>query len=133
MIRFAVSMEEELLREFDRYVRNSGFKNRSYAIRHIIRRVLEEESTTLESGDVFGTITILYDHSQGDVGKKITHIQHHYHDEIKSTVHVHADEEMCLEVIIFHGSAARCRSLVEELRGVHGVKNVRLLFTRARM
>ncbi|MCX7643480.1 MAG: ribbon-helix-helix protein, CopG family, partial [Armatimonadetes bacterium] len=37
LVRFGVAMEESLLKEFDRYIRRKGYRNRSEAIRDLAR------------------------------------------------------------------------------------------------
>ena len=56
---------------------------------------------------VLGTLTIIYDHHSNDLQEKLHTIQHDYFDTIISTMHVHVDEHMCLEVIVMRPPAGR--------------------------
>ncbi|MHA2431409.1 MAG: ribbon-helix-helix protein, CopG family, partial [Promethearchaeota archaeon] len=38
--RFGVSIEPDLLKKFDKYIKNKGYQNRSEAIRDLIRKTL---------------------------------------------------------------------------------------------
>ncbi len=129
--RFSVSMNSELLKKFDEYIRRRGYVSRSEALRMLIRDALIEDSISADpEGVIFGTVTMIYDHSVKGITEKITHIQHSYHGEIRSAVHVHVDEKNCLEVVIFHGKAKKMRKLVDSLSRIKGVKNVKFVFTR---
>jgi CopG family nickel-responsive transcriptional regulator len=54
--RFGVSMPEDLLKEFDRYIAQRNYQNRSEAIRDLIRdKLVEQEWVAIEEGkDVVG-------------------------------------------------------------------------------
>ncbi len=128
--RFSISMNGELLKRFDAFIKRRGYVSRSEAIRMLIRDALIEDSITANPGEeVFGTITMIYDHEIKGITEKITHLQHAYHGEIRSAVHVHVDHRNCLEVVIFHGKAEKMRKLVDELSRIKGVKNVKFVFT----
>ena len=59
LIRFGVSMEESLLKEFDSLCEMKGYSNRSEAIRDILRDQLAEKKLEREDADAVGTVTIL--------------------------------------------------------------------------
>ena len=126
--RFSVSLEEELLEQFDSYIRERGYVNRSEAVRDLIRKeVISEEWE--QDGDVAGVVTLVYNHHQPQLQEKITAIQHDYYTLITSTTHVHMDHHNCLEVIIVKGKASRIREMAEKVIAMRGVKNGNLTMT----
>ncbi len=128
--RFSVSMSRDLLEKFDAFIKRRGYVSRSEAIRTLVRDALIEDSIETDpDAEVFGTLTMIYDHEVRGITEKITHIQHGYLGEIRSAVHVHVDRKNCLEVVIFQGRAKKLRKLVDELSALRGVKNVRFVFT----
>jgi len=59
--RIGVSLEDDLLQEFDRLIAKRGYQTRSEAFRDLIREKLL--SDRVESNKpVVGTLTIVYDH-----------------------------------------------------------------------
>jgi CopG family nickel-responsive transcriptional regulator len=124
-------MEPKLLARFDKASRQAGYSCRSEAIRDLIRRRLAEEELKLGRTEAVGTITLVYDHEQHNLSHKLTHLQHHHHAEIASTVHVHLDPRNCLEVLVVRGRADRIRRIADELIAVKGVKHGRLTLTTA--
>ena len=54
LIRFGISMEDDLLHQFDHLIARKGYTNRSEALRDIVRDKLVEESLETEHGNVFG-------------------------------------------------------------------------------
>lgn len=100
--RFSISLEDNLLADFDRYIDQQQYNNRSEAIRDLIRKVLVRKEWETDK-QVMGVISLVYDHHQHQLQKKVTEIQHDSHQHIVSTTHVHMDHDNCLEVIIVRG------------------------------
>ena len=120
--RFGVSIEPELLKKFDRLIKNKGYTNRSEAIRDLVRKSIIESKVKVEKGKVIGALTIVYDHDVGNITNKLLHIQHHCLSETISTTHVHLDEHNCFEVIVVRGKAKDVRKLAENIKALKGVK-----------
>ncbi len=66
LVRFGVSIEEELLQRFDQEIDKKGYSNRSEAIRDLIREQIVAEEWESDKETV-GTITIVYDHHTRDL------------------------------------------------------------------
>jgi CopG family nickel-responsive transcriptional regulator len=125
LIRFGVSIEDELLKKFDSLINQKGYHNRSEAIRDLIRKNLVEKEWD-EKGEVAGGIAIVYDHDQRELVNRIIDIQHDFHDVIISSQHVHLDEHNCLEVVIVKGEVAQVEKLADILRSFKGVRHCTL-------
>jgi CopG family nickel-responsive transcriptional regulator len=119
--RIGVSLEPELLKSFDLLIAQKGFATRSEAIRDLIRNALVQESMAHEEAHAVGTITLVYEHSRGGVKDNMMDVQHRHHAVISSSIHVHLDEEKCLEVLVVHGTVESIQSLVKDLTNVKGV------------
>ena len=128
--RVGVSFEPELLKDFDELIGKKGYTNRSEAIRDLVRKAIIEDSVIAEKGEVIGTLTIIYDHHEGDVTDKLLHIQHHHHSEISSTTHIHVDEKLCLEVLVVRGKVKNVRSLADNIKALKGVKHGEMVITK---
>lgn len=130
LVRFSVAMPEDLLIEFDQLVARRGLaKNRSEVVRDLVREALVEEECATPGSVVMGTLTIVYDHHSTDLQEKLHLIQHDYFDTIISTMHVHIDEHMCLEVIVMRGETGLVQSVGNLILGTKGVKNGKLVLT----
>lgn len=120
--RFTVSMEDSLLDDFDAFIQDRHYKNRSEALRDLIRdRIIAKEWEA--DNDVMGVISLVYDHHQPKLQEKVTELQHRFHHQIVSTTHVHMDHDNCLEVIIVRGKAAIVQNLADNLRALRGIRN----------
>ena len=63
--RFGVSLDEELLRKFDRLINGKGYPNRSEAIRDLIRDRLVSDQWEVGTEETAGTITLVFPRHEG--------------------------------------------------------------------
>jgi CopG family nickel-responsive transcriptional regulator len=129
LVRFGVSIPDDLLEKFDELISNKGYTNRSEAIRDLIRDRLVDHEWSQSTHDVVGTVTVVYNHEQSDLAQKLTEIQHTKHDLIVSAVHVHLDQHNCLEVLIMRGGSEEVRKAGEQLISTRGVKHGKITMT----
>ncbi len=129
VIRFGISLENALLDRFDARIRKKGYANRSEAIRDLIRDSLVSEEWESTTAETVGTLTIVYSHDVRELTDTLTDLQHHHHNAIISSMHVHLDEHNCLEVIIVKGRAKDIKSIADRLIGTKGVKHGKLTVT----
>jgi CopG family nickel-responsive transcriptional regulator len=127
--RFGVSMEAELLAAFDQRIEQAGYKNRSEAIRDLVRDYLVEQQIQRATAHVIGTVTLMYDHHSRELEKRLTDLQHHHHDAIRCSTHVHLDAHNCVEVVVVAGTSALVREIAENLISTRGVKHGKLVMT----
>ncbi len=122
VVRTAVSLEPELLRELDRWSRMRNAKSRSDAIRALVRREVAEERLEDPTADAVGTVMVLYDHRSRDVQRRLTVAQHRWGEHIRSSNHVHLEGDLCLEVMVLVGAREEIVRASTDLRGVKGVQ-----------
>jgi CopG family nickel-responsive transcriptional regulator len=134
LARFGISIEKRLLGNFDQMITEKGYRNRSEAIRDMIRSALvEEQLSRTDDTPTVGTVTLVYDHHTRDLSEKLTGHQHSHHDAIVSALHVHLDAHNCLEIVVVRGTAAQVKRLADELIGTKGVKHGKLVLTTAEL
>ncbi len=127
--RVGVSFEPELLEQFDRVIAKKGYANRSEAIRDLVRECIAEAALRHGDGDVMGTLTIIYDHDEGDVTNKLLSLEHGHLAEILSTTHIHVTTHLCLEVLVIKGEVSKARALADRITALKGVKQGKLVLT----
>jgi CopG family transcriptional regulator, nickel-responsive regulator len=129
--RFGVSMESALLERFDDLIAAKGYGSRSEAIRDLIRGFLVEEEWQAGKGPAVGTITLVYDHHLRDMADKLTDLQHGYHENIISVLHVHLDAHNCLETLVVRGDRTAIQRIADLVGSTKGVKHCKLVMTTA--
>jgi CopG family nickel-responsive transcriptional regulator len=58
---------------------------------------------------------------------------HHHQARVLSTLHVHLDDRLCLEVQALRGTHAELRHLADHVLGLKGVKHGQLVVSSARL
>ena len=135
IIRFRVSLPQNLLETLDERLTHKGYSSRSEIVRDMIREKLNEEiwSSGAENTQGVAVLTIIYDHHQRELNQRMIDIQHtstHKGNvEILCNTHVHLDQHNCLETIILRGNGVHIEDLSIEIGGLKGVKFSKL--TRA--
>jgi CopG family nickel-responsive transcriptional regulator len=128
LTRTGVSLEEDLLTQFDRVIAKRGYKNRSKAIRDLIRESLVSEAID-KNKQVVATLSMIYDHRRPNLSDKLNEIQHHSHGNVLAATHVHLDADNCLEVVIMQGRSEEVKHLADHMLAMRGVKHGKLVLT----
>jgi CopG family nickel-responsive transcriptional regulator len=130
LARTGVSLEEDLLQEFDRLITKRGYKNRSEAFRDLIREALLTE-TVHSNKPVVGTLTLVYDHHTPNLSEKLTDAQHTAGATVLAATHVHLDHHYCLEVVIMKGKSKDLQELADHMLALRGVELGKLVLTNS--
>jgi CopG family transcriptional regulator, nickel-responsive regulator len=130
LARTGVSLEEDLLNEFDRLIAKRGYKNRSEAFRDLIREALLSE-TVDSNKPVVGTLTLVYDHHVPNLSEKLTETQHSVGAMVLAATHVHLDHHYCLEVIIMKGKSRELQEIADRMLALRGVELGKLVLTNS--
>jgi CopG family transcriptional regulator, nickel-responsive regulator len=122
--RIGVSLERDLLEQFDQLIAQKGYATRSEAIRDLIRDALVQRqwSEAASREEQVAVVTLVYDHDSSSLAQKLAHIQHENHKAVVSALHVHMDEHNCLEVLVLRGRAREVLRMGEGLISTKGVK-----------
>jgi CopG family nickel-responsive transcriptional regulator len=131
--RVSLAIEKDLLNRFDLLLRRRALGNRSEAIRDLIRRRLVEEASEGGRAEAVASLTLLYDHAQRELSDRLVDAGHRHHARVLSSLHVHLDERLCLEVIALRGKPGELRHLADRLIGLKGVKHGQLVMSSARL
>jgi CopG family nickel-responsive transcriptional regulator len=129
--RFSISTENDLLKNFDQLLTKQGYSNRSEAFRDLMRDALIKSKIedSPQTGEVLGTLTLVYDHHASELSDKMNGLQHQYYNLIVSVLHVHINHDDCMEVIVLRGEIGHVRSVSESLLTLRGVKHGKLFVT----
>ena len=127
LVRFTVSLEADLLEQFDQHIASHKYPTRSEAIRHLLRETLTTHGWESDAEDAAATLTLVYDHHRTHLTDKLLELQHRHNDQVVSTMHVHLDHDHCLEVIVLRGRAGSLQKIAAELRGMKGIHKGQLV------
>jgi len=118
-----MTIEDELLGEFDAYIEAKGYSNRSEGIRDAIRHMLSHETeATREEQNCVGCVSYVYNHKERLLSSKLIETQHHHHEIPAATLHLHIDPEHCMEATILTGTGPQVHKMANEIISQTGVR-----------
>jgi CopG family nickel-responsive transcriptional regulator len=119
-----ITLDDELVDDFERYMDEHGYQNRSEAIRDLIRdRVDAERIASDPGGDCLATLTYVYNHHERDLASRLTETHHAHHDLSVATLHVHLDHANCMEAVILRGAVDQVRAFANATLAQPGVRH----------
>jgi CopG family nickel-responsive transcriptional regulator len=133
LTRISISLEENLLEAFDKLIEAKGYATRSEAIRDLIRDLLIRKELRAQQDEQVAVVTMVYDHHARELASKLIDKQHHHHDLVVSTLHVHLGERHCLEVSVLRGPGHEVTHLGDELLATKGVLHGDITYTSGEM
>ncbi len=120
--RIGVSLESGLLTKFDNLIAKQGYKNRSEAIRDLVRDRLSAEQLSNPKAKAVAAVCLVYDHHSTKLMEKLTALQHSHLLETICTTHIHLDAHDCMEIIVLKGRVGEINKMGEKLLSRKGVK-----------
>ena len=121
--RIGVSLENKLLAEFDKFIASKSYKNRSEAIRDLIREHLSQQRLEHKKTPAIGAIFLVYDHHTAHISTVFKRLRHHKPIKTISSIHVYIDRHNCLEILLIRGLACDINTLGEKMISLRGVKH----------
>lgn len=128
MQRITITLDDELVADIDRIMTARGYQNRSEAIRDLARSGLAEaKQDTGNAGQCVAALVYVYDHAARDLASRLTNSYHHHHDLALATLHVHLDEDLCMELTALRGSNGDVRDFADHVIAERGVRYGRVV------
>ncbi len=120
----SMSMSPQILRRFDAITRKRGYPSRSEALREAMREFIDAGEWGLAEGENTLILAILYakDAPRGD----LLQLQHRF-PEIRTMLHTHVDAVTCLELLVADGPNPRLKELIERVRRMKTVKQLKFM------
>ena len=131
--RIGISLDKKLLTGFDKLIAKKGYKNRSEAIRDLIREQLSQDKESDPKATAIAAVCMVYDHHATQLMQKLTHLQHSHLLQTITSLHIHLDKHSCMEIIILKGKVGEINSTAEKILSTKGVKlgRINLISTEA--
>jgi CopG family transcriptional regulator, nickel-responsive regulator len=132
MQRVTITLDDDLMADLDRIIVARGYQNRSEAIRDLARSGLEQAAVEVAgSRRCVAALVYVYDHHARELPKRLTQEFHAHHDLSQATLHVHLDQESCLEVTILKGRGAEVQSFANQVIAERGVRHGHVVYVPA--
>ena len=132
MQRVTITLDDDLMADLDRIIATRGYQNRSEAIRDLARSGLEQAAVEVAgSKHCVAALVYVYDHHARELPKRLTRDFHHHHEMSQATLHVHLDQESCLEVTVLKGRGAEVQSFANRVIAERGVRHGHVVYVPA--
>jgi CopG family nickel-responsive transcriptional regulator len=123
MERFTISLDDKLAHEFDHWIAQRAYANRSEAVRDLFRAELERtRQLSKQSVYCIACLSYVYNHHERDLAERLTGLQHDHHELTIASMHAHLDHDHCLETVILRGNTEAVQRFADAVcaeRGVH--------------
>jgi CopG family nickel-responsive transcriptional regulator len=120
--RIGISLEKDLLSQFDALIARQGYQSRSEAVRDLVRQQLSQERLGDPKSEAVAAVFLVYDHHAANLSEKLIAVQHSHLLHAISSLHVHLDEHDCLEIIVLRGQVGEINKVGENILSMKGVK-----------
>ena len=120
--RIGISLDKDLLSEFDALIARQGYQSRSEAVRDLVRQQLSQERLDDPQSEAVAAVFLGYDHHAANLSEKLIAIQHSHLLHAISSLHVHLDAHDCLEIIVLRGQVGEINKVGENILSMKGVK-----------
>lgn len=124
MQRITITVDDDLLEQFDQFLAAKGYENRSEGFRDVIRDRLARQSVEQnDAGACVACVSYVYNHHERQLSRRLIEAQHEHHDIGVTTLHVHLDHDNCMEVLVLEGPMRPVRVFADTLAAEEGVRN----------
>ena len=129
MHRVTITIDDDFYAELDRFMNTRGYENRSEAIRDLARSGLQQAA--MEVGGAHPCVAALvyvYDHRERELPKRLTRDFHEHHDLAPTTLHIHLDQESCMEVTVLKGRGSDVQRFADHVIAERGVRHGHVVY-----
>jgi CopG family nickel-responsive transcriptional regulator len=129
MERLTISLDDELASQFDDFLKEHGYKNRSEGMRDLIRDKLERQSIEQQvidqkpGGDCIGSMTYVYNHQERELAARLAKALHDNHNIAVSTLKVPLDHNHCMETVMLNGDTQKVNEFCNDIIARPGIRH----------
>ena len=129
MQRVTITLDDDLMAELDRMIAQHGYQNRSEAIRDFARAGMQQaaQDAGQTGGDCVAALVYVYDHAARDLSSRLVNNFHDHHDLSLATLHVHLDNDNCMEITALKGKTSDVQHLADHVIAERGVRYGRVV------
>ena len=86
-----------------------------------------QDKGTDSAGECVAALVYVYDHAARDLSRRLVDTYHHHHDLSLATLHVHLDDDNCMEVTALRGGVKDVQHFADHIIAERGVKHGRVV------
>jgi CopG family transcriptional regulator, nickel-responsive regulator len=121
LVRFGVSIPQDLSDQYDEHLGARGHANRSEAIRELIRETLAQEAWTSGDGVQAAVLTFVVDTQKPEPLRRVLDCHQAMGTMVTSTMHSRFNAREEIWVLLLKGKSPDLRERTNEVLGIKGV------------
>ena len=118
LVRFGVSMEEELVTLLDELARRERYANRSEALRSLVRDKLAQDADPGDERPVAGIVSLLYPYDKKLLRAPVSPFPSL---RISANLQLHLQDDICLKVLVVQGTGSEVHRWAQPVVAQKGV------------
>ena len=121
----SISINDEMLDDIDKLMKELGFSGRSELVRAGIRSLISEEK---ERQDLLGLLhaLLLVIHDE-ESEQEVTSTKHTFDELINTHIHSKIENNKCLEIFLLKGEADKIKNMTKEFQTNKKMERVKLI------
>ncbi len=124
MQRFTISLDDRLAHDFDHWIAQRRYANRSEAVRDLFRAEIERAAQQAAPvANCVASLSYVYDREELDVARQLIALHHDHHDLLVSSLQVPLDHQFRMETLALRGKAPAVRRFADSLCALRGVRH----------
>ena len=125
----SITLPDELLKQFEKFIKERGYYSRSEAFRDAIRNIITQNEYSIPASSIIAaTIMAITNIENKDVDMKMTEFRDEYDDVVVENIHRHIGKDYCLEIFIAQGPRDRVLEFLARIRSLRKLKHVEAVF-----
>lgn len=114
MQRLTISVNKQLALSFDELIKRKGYRNRSEAFRHVLRKTLQQEPLTERAATYcVGCLSYAYDTQKSQVAQRLTEVKHRFLSITISSSLTAFNQSSCIETLILRGTSEQIAAFAD--------------------
>lgn len=106
MQRLTISVNKQLVLSFDELIKRKGYRNRSEAFRHVLRKTLQQELHIDHSASsCVGCLSFAYDQQVPQIAPRLADLKQRFLGITVSSTLIAVNPTACIETLVLRGSS----------------------------
>jgi CopG family transcriptional regulator, nickel-responsive regulator len=116
MQRLTISVNKQLALSFDELIKRKGYRNRSEAFRHLLRKALRQENVPQSvTSPCVGCLSYTYDNQKPQPARRLAEIKHRFLNITVSTTLTTVEQSVYMETLIVRGSVEEITAFTDAI------------------
>jgi CopG family transcriptional regulator, nickel-responsive regulator len=104
MQRLTISVNKQLALSFDELIKRKGYRNRSEAFRHLLRKTLQQERLPENAAShCVGCLSYTYNNQKPQPAHRLAELKHRFLNITVSSSLTAVGQSLCMETLILRG------------------------------